>query len=114
MYLDSVYYEDLIMIEKIRYVDASPKDLAIITNKILKKSKKFTEQAYTMGYITSLRPRFTSESIKKFYNIGDFYEKNGEIKESAKPELKKMLKDLGLEANATLAEFKNYLLGIYK
>ena len=95
------------MIEKFRCIDANAKHLAIISNSILRLSKTLTEQAYAKGYISSQKPRFTSESIKKFYNIEGFYEKNGKIKESAKSNLERYLKELGLKTDTTLGEFKN-------
>lgn len=107
-------YEDLIMIEKIRCIDANAKELAIISNSILKKSRKFAEQALSKGLISSQEPKFTQDSVKTFYNIGDFYEKTGEIKESAKPVFAHFLKEFGLRQNATLAEFRNFVLGVYK
>ena len=102
------------MIEKVRCIDANAKQLAIISNDMLKKSKNLTKQAYEKGFLSSHRPRFTQESVKEFYNINDFYEKSGEIKETAKPIFAQCLKDFGLRANATLAEFKEFIIGVYK
>ena len=102
------------MIEKVRCIDANAKQLAIISNDMLKKSKNLTKQAYEKGLISSYKPRFTQESVKQFYNINDFYEKSGEIKESAKPVFAQILQDFGLRKNATLEEFKHFVLGVYK
>lgn len=102
------------MIEKVRCIDANAKQLAIISNDMLKKSKNLTKQAYEKGFLSSHRPRFTQESVKEFYNINDFYEKNGEIKETAKPVFAQILQDFGLHKNATLEDFRNYVLGVYR
>ena len=102
------------MIEKVRCIDATAKQMAIISNSILKKSPKFAQQAYTKNIINSSKPRFTQEGIKTFYNIGDFYEKTGEIKKEAKPAFADILKELGLKKDATLGEFANFILNTYK
>ena len=102
------------MIGKVRCIDANAKQLAIISNDMLKKSQKLAQQAYKKGILTSQKPRFTQESVKQFYNISDFYEKNGEIREVAKPVFAQILQEFGLRKNATLEEFKHYVLGVYK
>ena len=102
------------MIEKVRCIDASAKQMAIISNGILKKSPKFAQEAYIREIITSQCPKFTQEGVKEFYNIGDFYEKTGEIKKDAKPIFANILKDFGLKENSTLGEFANYILNTYR
>ena len=102
------------MIEKIRCIDANAKQLAIISNGILKKSPKFAQQAYEKNIISSFIPRFTQEGVKNFYNIQDFYDKSGEIKKDAKPVFAKILEDFGLDKNATLGEFAGFIIGTYK
>ena len=102
------------MIEKIRCIDANARQLAIISNGILKKSPNFAKQAYEKNIINSMKPKFTQEGVKAFYNIGDFYEKNGEIKKDAKPVFAKILNDFGLKEDATLGEFANFVFNIYK
>ena len=42
------------MIEKIRCIDANAKELAIISNSILKNSRKFAEQALSKGLILTV------------------------------------------------------------
>ena len=102
------------MLKRVCCVDANTKQLAQMSNEILKNSKKFTEQAYNKGILSSRTPRFNQESVKSFYNIGDFYQKSGEISPDAKPVFAKLLNDFGLKADAKLADFKQYLLGVYK
>ena len=102
------------MIEKIRCIDASAKQLAIISNGILKKSPRFAQQAYEKNIINSFKPRFTQEGVKNFYNIQDFYEKTGEIKKDAKPIFAKILEDFGLHKDTTLGEFAGFIIGTYK
>ena len=102
------------MIEKVRCIDASAKQLAIVSNSLLKRSKNFARQAYEKGALSVSSPRFTSKSIQEFYNIADFYDINGNIKEAAKPVFAQILNDFGLRANATLGEFRNFISGVYK
>lgn len=102
------------MIQKIRCIDASAEQLAQASNTILRKSKSFAEQAYSKNILSSKNPKFNKDSIKTFYGIGDFYDKNGNIKEDAKPVFANVLKDFGLSKNATLSDFINFILKIYK
>ena len=102
------------MIERVRCTDASAKQLAQISNDLLRKSKNLTRQAYEKGILSSASPKFTSQSVQKFYNITDFYDKNGEISEIAKPVFAQILEDFGLKRDATLLEFKSFILNVYK
>ena len=102
------------MIEKVRCIDASATQLADVSNRLLKKSKNMTIQAYSKNILSSRMPKFTSETVKQFYNISDFYEKNGDVKEDAKPVFAKVLEDFGLKANATVDDFAKFVLNVYK
>lgn len=102
------------MIQKVRCIDATAKQMAIISNGILKKSPKFAQEAYAKDLITSKAPRFTQKSVKEFYNIDAFYKESGEVKKEAKPYFAKALEDIGLNKNATLEEFANFVMGVYK
>ena len=102
------------MLEKVRCIDANAKQLTAISNEMLRKSRKFAEQACIRGGLNSRYPKFNQERMKKFYSIQDFYEKNGEIKQIAKPVFAQILKDFGLRQNATLGEFAEYVLNVYK
>ena len=102
------------MIERVLCTDASAKQLAQISNDLLRRSKNLTRQAYEKGMLSSVSPKFTSKSVQEFYNITDFYDKNGEIKEVAKPVFAQILEDFGLKKEATLLEFKNFILNVYK
>ena len=102
------------MLKKVRCIDANARQMAIISNRILQKSPKFAQQAYAKGALTVKNPRFNSDSVKAFYNINDFYNELGEIREDAKPVFAQILKDFGLKANATLADFAKFVSGVYK
>lgn len=102
------------MIEKVRCVDATAKQMAIVSNSILKKSLKFAKEAYAKNIINSQKPRFTQESIKEFYKIGDFYDKNGKVKKDVKPLFSKVLSDIGLKKDATLGDFAEFIIDVYK
>lgn len=102
------------MIEKIRCVDATASQMADVTNGLLRRSKNLVAKAYSKDILNSSNPKFTKDSIQKFYNISDFYEKSGNVKEQAKPVFSKALEDLGLNPNCTLWEFSRYVLGLYK
>ena len=102
------------MIQKVRCIDATAKQMAIISNGILKKSSKFAQEAYAKDLITSKAPRFTQKSVKEFYNIDAFYDESGAVREDAKPYFAKVLDDIGLNKNATLEEFANFVTDVYK
>lgn len=102
------------MIQNVRCIDATAKQMAIISNSILKKSPRFAQQAYAKNIITSQKPKFTKEGVKAFYNIGDFYDKSGEVRKDLKPYFADILEGLGLHKNATLEEFANFVMGVYK
>lgn len=102
------------MLDKIRCVDASVKHFSKISNQILHKSPKFAEEAYFTGAITSRKPFFNDKSTREFYGLDGFYKQNGEIYPEAKAVLEKKLESFGLRKNATMEEFKRYLIGLYK
>ncbi len=102
------------MIQKVRCIDANAKQMAIISNRILKKSPKFAQEALSKNAINSYSPRFTQKSVKEFYNIDAFYDESGAVREDAKPYFAKVLDDIGLNKNATLEEFANFVTGVYK
>jgi hypothetical protein len=64
--------------------------------------------------LDNLNKTSNSKNLYEQINIGDFYQKSGEILPDAKPVFAKLLNDFGLKADATLADFKQYLLGVYK
>ena len=55
------------MIQKVRCIDATAKQMAIISNGILKKSSKFAQEAYAKDLITSKAAKllilFTSKKL---------------------------------------------------
>ena len=99
---------------KVRFVDASSDQLAKISNGLLKKSKKFTEKAYSKNILTIKNSHFNSKTILDFYTISDFYNKNGKISEINKPLMANLLEDIGLNKNATLGDFMHLILKTYK
>lgn len=102
------------MFKEICCIDASCKQLAEASNYILRRSKNFAKQAYCKNILSSQSPKFTQESVKKFFNIGDFYQKDGKIRQEAKTVFADYLQEFGLKRNATLSDFVNYLLAVYK
>ena len=102
------------MLQKVRCIDASAKQMAQMSNWVLKRSKNFTEKAYSKNLLSSQKTWFTSKSMMQFFNIADFYDKKGEVKQSAKPVIAENLQNFGLKKDATLLDFMEFIVGVYK
>ena len=102
------------MLDKVRCVDATVRHFSKMSNQLLQKSPRFAEEAYLTGAVTSMRPKFNDKSTREFYGLDGFYKQNGEIFPEAKSVLEEKLESFGLRKNATMEEFKKYLMGVYR
>ena len=99
--------------KKVQYVTATTKQIAIMTNEAMRRSKKFTNAVFKNNLLNMKKTKFNTGVVKDLYQTSECYDKKGNVTKKGRVLLKKYLEEAGLPENATLwdvmfAIIKNY------
>ncbi len=90
-------------LKKVLYSEATTREIAIMTNAAMKRSKNLSKILYNMNIVNTRKNKiYGNEIVRDFYETSECYDKDGNVTKEGKKILEESLEKIGLSKTATL------------